>query len=619
MSESVTFAQYNLGYPPWALEFDPLNRGYLLVAGGGGEQKEVPNRLTLLDVSKRSQIENVADVNILEDSPSSLGLLSTKDGLYAYSGVNSTLADRQKGKNEHFRSFKIDYPARGTEKEGKITALGQTSLFSPSFYSNAKDQYQRLIRLSPAKKSTTGNKRIGAIANSWAPESEIVVFNATKAIPTTADVIQRILPVQNKEVEDLDIIELKDGEFALAYCTKNEVYFTSIDYHFTMRKPRAPLVEPQCLYSAPRPDTVQAPSRPKYRSIRFITPEYVLLLSNANGQSELQMLRIHGGASAEIILRKRLPRDMGLCVSMDVCLLDADADTGARQVVVAVAAQKQDITVYTLDYAGPVKETSSSFNTYKELRNVHKEQSMKKVVLSPFHSPWLATDTDKKTPSPQYLRMASISLSNTLCIDDLPLHPVNADKRGSRYALSKKNRLSAALSKGTPLFVIAFVLFIGLMLAQSLLSHQPGTSSVSFLPESWQNAIHAYQERAGIMAEPISRTAAPVVHSQTTQKILDMLHLHHKHNKHLPDPEKKAVIIRAPSQDGEGAELSTEVHSDTAELLKQEVDAKRWEDLSDHQRREWKRRLKDAGQWAEGLPETIFKGVFFSEIAGAIG
>jgi hypothetical protein len=36
MSESVSFATYDLGYPPWALDFDPYNRGYLLVSGGGG-------------------------------------------------------------------------------------------------------------------------------------------------------------------------------------------------------------------------------------------------------------------------------------------------------------------------------------------------------------------------------------------------------------------------------------------------------------------------------------------------------------------------------------------------------------------------------------------------------
>jgi hypothetical protein len=39
MSQKVSFSHIDLGYPPWALEFDTYGRGYLLVAGGGGEGK----------------------------------------------------------------------------------------------------------------------------------------------------------------------------------------------------------------------------------------------------------------------------------------------------------------------------------------------------------------------------------------------------------------------------------------------------------------------------------------------------------------------------------------------------------------------------------------------------
>jgi hypothetical protein len=39
MSQKVSFSHIDVGYPPWALEFDPYSRGYLLVAGGGGEGK----------------------------------------------------------------------------------------------------------------------------------------------------------------------------------------------------------------------------------------------------------------------------------------------------------------------------------------------------------------------------------------------------------------------------------------------------------------------------------------------------------------------------------------------------------------------------------------------------
>lgn len=51
----------------------------------------------------------------------------------------------------------------------------------------------------------------------------------------------------------------------------------------------------------------------------------------------------------------------------------------------------------------------------------------------------------------------------------------------------------------------------------------------------------------------------------------------------------------------------------------QEHGGKQWEDLAGGQKKEWKRRLKDAGHWAEDVPTTVFKGVLFGEIAGAVG
>jgi prolactin regulatory element-binding protein len=591
-------------------------------------QKEVPNRITLLDVSSRSSIEKAGELDVVDDSPVSLGALATKEGLIAFSGINSGVADRKEGKNEHFRSFKIDYPVRPKKQSKKaatasISPLGQSSLFSPTYCSPAGDAFQRLLRLSPPKKSSTSSKRIGAIASSLAPESEIIIFNATIASPTSTDVIQRIRPIQNAEANDIDIFEQEDGNFVVAYCTQHEVYCSSISYDFDTRKPKSPILDSVCIHSATYPDAFAKPGRAKYRCLRFITPEHLLVLSNVGGRSELNILLIHpGGGSGEIILRKRLPKSVGSAVSMDVCILDPDAATGARQIVVAVAAQAQDIIVYTLDYAGPAKNTVSAFTTWKSLAGVHKAP-MKKVALSPFHSPRPQNDATapSKAPGPQYIRLASISLSNNLCIDDLPLQPIEPSKPNGRYVLSKPSKLSSSLSTASSIFALAFTMLIGLLLFQSLISQSTGTDSLRLLPQSWQDAVIAYRERAVEMSEPISKrvheVSDPVMHSHTGRRLLDILHLHHE-NSQLPDPEKKAIIIRAPETE-EGAELSTEVHSDTAELLKQDADAKKWEELSPHQQQRWRQRLVDAGQWSTDYGETILKGVFFSEVAGAVG
>jgi hypothetical protein len=45
----------------------------------------------------------------------------------------------------------------------------------------------------------------------------------------------------------------------------------------------------------------------------------------------------------------------------------------------------------------------------------------------------------------------------------------------------------------------------------------------------------------------------------------------------------------------------------------------KWEGLSREQKDRWKGKLKEAGHWAEGMGETVLKGVVFGEIAGAVG
>jgi hypothetical protein len=46
MAPGVSYAKTTLPFPIFAAEFDPYNRGYLVVAGGGGEGRSgVPNQI----------------------------------------------------------------------------------------------------------------------------------------------------------------------------------------------------------------------------------------------------------------------------------------------------------------------------------------------------------------------------------------------------------------------------------------------------------------------------------------------------------------------------------------------------------------------------------------------
>lgn len=50
MSPKVSFAKTTLPFPIFAADFDPFNRGYLVVGGGGGEGRSgVPNQIVSND------------------------------------------------------------------------------------------------------------------------------------------------------------------------------------------------------------------------------------------------------------------------------------------------------------------------------------------------------------------------------------------------------------------------------------------------------------------------------------------------------------------------------------------------------------------------------------------
>ena len=46
MDSAISFAKITLPFPIYAADFDPYNRGYLVVGGGGGEGRSgVPNQI----------------------------------------------------------------------------------------------------------------------------------------------------------------------------------------------------------------------------------------------------------------------------------------------------------------------------------------------------------------------------------------------------------------------------------------------------------------------------------------------------------------------------------------------------------------------------------------------
>ena len=62
-NSTVSFAKATLPYPLFAADFDPYNRGYLVVGGGGGESKTgVPNQIVSMVESQYHTVANARTV-----------------------------------------------------------------------------------------------------------------------------------------------------------------------------------------------------------------------------------------------------------------------------------------------------------------------------------------------------------------------------------------------------------------------------------------------------------------------------------------------------------------------------------------------------------------------------
>jgi prolactin regulatory element-binding protein len=572
----------------------------------------------------------------------SLGNLATKDGLIAFAGINSSASDQKAGKNEHFRSFSVQYPrkrtAQGKEKDssrdadGAIAFLGKTSLFKHAGGEN-KETYQRRLRLSPAKRRESGNKRIGAVATGLAKQSEIVFFDATSATPQSSDIIQRISPPKGAEAADIDIIERAEGEFLIAYCTDYEVYVNEVECYFDKKKSKI-MPKSELLHSLPLPDVFEISSRPKLRALRFLTPRHLLLLCNLPNKSgaELSILRVYKTGPGSLIFRKKLPKHIKAAVSLDVCLLDEDPELGFRQIVVAVAGQDISIEVLVIDYLGYKEDRLSKFRSYKSLQDVHPLQ-MTGLVFEPFNSP------EKQ----KHLRLASYSMGNTVVVDSFPLLTVTASQSRKRHILSAAGE--QIFRTGSILLLLSLMAVVTAFLLQSyLVAQAENPQSARFLdslPTGVQNFVDKYipqlqQQRANVLSgtrEKVVSVAENVVPDSVQGAGAQLRELLSSRAESEEDAAKAIIIRSSP----EGEELSTEVHPDleayvrdaTAEgttLDKEDGGAvgdkhpvKKWEELSAQAKDYWRTKLEQAGAWAASEGETVLKGVFFSEWAGFVG
>ena len=593
---------------------------------------------TLLNVSRKRTISEVAEIDLPrnEDSVSSLAIShSIGASAIAFAGINSSQADQDAGKNEHLRSFRLPYQSISTVDDGpsgrseesndreeanRLEPIGRTSLFSPGT-SAKKETYQRIIRISRTMSHDGGD--LAAVATGLAAEGEIVVFDASKTSPGRSDILQRI-SLGKDEAADLDIFwSPNDNCHRLAYCTDYEVYSIRID-----RSNLKVSSASQFLHGIPHPDTFAATkARPKFRSLRFLTPNLILLLQNRpnNKGAELILLEIPKSSSlGTIVGRKGLSRSISSATALAAARLAGNVSSQPIQQAIAVAGQDNSIAVLAIDHPVSPPFTSLSFHNYTFLPSVHPLQ-ITSLTFSTFHCP-----IDPSKAPAQQLKLASTSVGSTAVVQTFSLDLItqsSADRSGARYVLHSANRSGVAQAT-LSVFISALMIAIGAFFLQAITEIRGGTPEYLGAKGWLSERMHNYIARPYMFDElPTSiasirpslkatvETAAAKIDSKLGLR--DLLSQRHSSSSSSSDQETHGQIIVVTS-DATGTGLSADLR-DAAQVVEEEVKTKRWEELEESERERWKKKLLEAGEWVVDEGEAVLKGVLFSELAQAVG
>ncbi|KAL4790028.1 hypothetical protein BDV19DRAFT_382652 [Aspergillus venezuelensis] len=645
MAPNIPSARITLSCPLFAADFDPRNHAFLLVAGGGGEGRSgVGNKIVLLNSFKRQELREIVDVELSrdEDSVTSLAAAQSSDtSITTFVGINSSLAEQKQNRNRHLRSFQIDYPPRRTESttestpSGKTVNLSQESLFrTVAGPKGATDTYQRITRLSPW--NGEDGTRVGAITTGLAPSGEIVFFNANTTKPGEGDVIGRIRLHNGEEADDIDIAgqDEEKGTFTVAYTNGVDVFTCHISPE--TRSSAAPDV--RCVYKRPANAAGKGPG-PKFRALRFLTPTTLLLLQNAPDRKGAELLLLDlrptassSSAQATVIRRHKLRKTVKIGLGLDVCNLNINSEV-EQQSVIAVSGSDASLEVLTVDFDARRQHRTdagySPLRVYTTLREVH-PFSMTRICFSHFSPP--PNPVTEETP-PQYMKLASVSMGNTVVVHTLPLSPVPPSSRNPRYVLvrpGESETLTGAASALASVFSILLVIFLLQAFTEIRGVMPPYLGITKYLPPDLAEKI-AVPYNAPLPPSPIHSPPPP---SQQTQ-IPPATHPDHDEKQEaqepllirdiIPDFETSLLISCNPSNN----ELVIEPHSPNpaAQLPEKGSEAQtdstghphpaqKWTDISAEDRLSWKTELINAGFWSaqEDEDESILDGVFFREL-----
>lgn len=598
-----------------------------------------------------------------------------EDSLVIFAGINSSVAEQKKNDNQHMRVFRFQAPRKvqasttaaraggegaqdGDEKNekkedevipGTATPLSRASLFR-SKDGKSGDTYQRVLRLSPWKNPAGGSDdsrdvRVGAITTGLASSGEIVFFRAAET-PSDADVIGRIRLGDGEEAEDVDFASVENtpgqtndvrGRFRVAYTNGVDVVVGEI--LSSTRSNAAPDV--RTVYTIPLPSSGARAARPKFRALRFLSPTVLLLLQNASERSGSELvllsLPVAKDAQGEVFCRRKLPRSVKIGLGLDVCQLGTNP-AGQEQIIIAASGSDNSISLWTLEY-GPKKGYGQIY-PYTTLRDVH-PFSMTKLCFSTFIPPGHPVTPEV---GPQNVKLASVSMGNTVVVHTLPLLPFPAPSRTPRYVLSLPG--PAEFWEGLYWAFIMLSSFFLVILATLAFAEIRGATppflgAINLVPEGWRDTIAAeyippppgkgsyfdtLRSRSGYNNIPRAQVQnCPFSRLESLKEILDRVHGAGAAPADIEtaSPQALSVIVRCNKDDCTGLDKSVVIETLSSHAGEQGPSEKErlraWRELSSEDQAVWKERLIAAGRWTVDHGEAVLKDVFFGEARSQLG
>jgi hypothetical protein len=634
-----------LGIKSYGVSF-PFHWTMLLALSSPFVQRKLTCVQTVLNTAIPDTILEVAEADLSrdEDNITSLAVGRTKGGAtLVYAGVNSSAKDIEAGRNQHFRIFNIETTAAGKSKKGakekekaRRTSVSE-SLRSSLFVSKDKDAYQRVLRVSRPDK---GGASLGAAASGLAKNPELVIFDTAAQGNKGPNVNIRGHVKLEKEVGDVDVIQTGEGSYTVVYCDSHRIYALTVKDKVVTSEPVVVNAIPGFAEEAKQPIGT-------FRSLRFLTPNFVAVLINLSNRSGVvvQILRLIGGDKAQGRLAQTLniPSRVKQATALAIANLSPPetpgGPQGASQFIIAVAGQDTSITLGVLDYevyGNNILITQPKLLT--TLKDVHPLQitgiAFSYARPSTFSSSEIQAST---TPAHPVLRLASISVANTVITHTIPL---SAPKRKSAHTTVALKAITPFSFNPRKVITIAALIFTA-FLVQTILElsgNAPNLLDMSNrIPAHWQPFIvgeapgtgkHQYIPK--VPKIKVDTEGARKIVSDAGDAFTDALKKLKKHNSEghpvvlypTPPPLDSSSASGSDHSDSKGSDGSgnpEHPHIAIHNPSQGAHDGKPWEELSHSQKEEWKRRLKEVGHWTEEMPGTLLKGVMFAEIAEAVG